>query len=165
MLGAAFEVITTAHFLLASTNLPFRCSSDEDCSLNGLCGNHGRDGETSCVCDAAWVGDACDSLALIPVPADTKGRVWPPSSNTSGWGANILFRNASWHMVSSEIADHCGLHTWTHNSFLRHSVSVTVDGKVNEALAGPYVAREVVMPYFSHNAMPHTLPNKTGEHD
>jgi hypothetical protein len=64
-------------------------------------------------------------------------------------------------MVASEMSGHCGLHTWTHNSFLRHTVSVTVDGKVNAALDGPFVARESVMSWFSHNAMPYTLPNGT----
>lgn len=135
--------------------LALSCRTDEDCSLNGLC-----DTKTSaCACDAAWKGTACDALALIDVPNDTLGRVWPPDGNTSSWGANILFRNGSWHMVVSEMAGHCGLHTWTHNSFLRHAVSRTADGRVNAALAGPYAAREAVMPWFSHNAMPYALPN------
>ena len=71
----------------------------------------------------------------------------------------VLFRNGSWHMVVSEIEGHCGLHTWTHNSFVRHATSVTVDGRANAALAGPYSPRETVLPWFAHNAMPHTLPN------
>jgi hypothetical protein len=64
-------------------------------------------------------------------------------------------------MVVSEIGDHCGLHTWTHNSFLRHATAITTDGEPNAALSGPYLPREVVLPYFAHNAMPHTLPNGT----
>ena len=118
-------------------------------------------------CSRACILPFSGAQALIPVPAGTLGQIWPmgssgqPDHSTSSWGANVLLRNGSWHMVASEMSDHCGLHTWTHNSFLRHAVSPVADGRVNEALDGPFQPREQVLPYFSHNAMPYTLPNGT----
>eukprot|EP01079_Euglenida_sp_SAG-EU17-18_P006036 gene6036-5905_t len=111
-------------------------------------------------------------------------------SDTSSWGANILLRNGTYHMVASEMSGHCGLHTWTHNSFLRcftvrHPPALPArQGACCEhppalgpavplwqapsprhasapALEGPYTARESVLGWFSHNAMPYTLPNGT----
>jgi hypothetical protein len=36
------------------------CKTNKDCSLNGVCTSG------ACVCDAAWEGDKCQTLALLP---------------------------------------------------------------------------------------------------
>ena len=51
--------------LLASTALA--CSSDVDCSLNGVCSTAGG-GE----CDAPWTGSVCGVLAYKTTPASGK---------------------------------------------------------------------------------------------
>ena len=53
-------VLTHTFFLIATTlqSTNGKCSTSEDCSLNGDCTN------AECVCDPAWTGAACDVLAF-----------------------------------------------------------------------------------------------------
>ncbi len=44
---------------------PFRCRSNEDCQLNGQCSSAG-----ACQCDAAWKGEQCQLLNLLPASID-----------------------------------------------------------------------------------------------
>ena len=45
------------------------CLSDLDCHLNGVCDL--APGVGRCVCDAAWRGESCAELALLPsTPGD-----------------------------------------------------------------------------------------------
>ena len=51
-----------------------KCSSDADCSYNGKCGGGGGTHTSArneaakgvCSCDAAWAGDRCQTLQLLP---------------------------------------------------------------------------------------------------
>ena len=106
---------------------PAGCKSAADCSGNGVCAS-----ATTCRCDPAWAGDKCQTMHLVPgsvtsglrqidVPADGAGAPNNGSTipgNTSTWGGATVFDPATktWFMWATELADHCGMHTWTTNS-------------------------------------------------
>jgi hypothetical protein len=94
-----------------------KCSGS--CSMNGICTANGE-----CQCDPAWVGDACQTLAILPavkdsglrqinVPAD--GPNGTIAGNTSTWGGAVLYdpKHRLWFMWATELTAHCGMHTWT----------------------------------------------------
>lgn len=45
---------------------PFKCNSGYDCQLNGKCNTASQ----RCECDAAWTGDMCEQLNLLPAKPD-----------------------------------------------------------------------------------------------
>lgn len=74
------------------------CTSDEACSLNGVCQNG------ACVCDIPWIGQSCGQLAFRPTPpggAFGFGKPWA----TTSWGGNAVYQNSTrlWHLYVTEI--------------------------------------------------------------
>ena len=65
---------------------PFRCTTDLDCSLNGIC-NH-----STCACDGGWKGASCEQLDLLPVEGAIRPAYPPPAlgANTTSWGGSVL---------------------------------------------------------------------------
>ena len=58
------------------------CTSDDDCSLNGVCNaDSGR-----CDCDAEWSGAECGVLNLLPT---SRAAGFKPA-NQSSWGGSII---------------------------------------------------------------------------
>jgi hypothetical protein len=107
------------------------CSSDEHCSLNGIC-TAGK-----CLCTASWTGHNCQHLALQPVPK-IAGYGWNP--NITSWGGSI-YHNASdptglYHLYVTEETDGKGLNSWISNSQIIHAVAT--------APSGPYRRKGVV---------------------
>lgn len=107
------------------------CSSDEHCSLNGICA------AGKCLCTASWRGHNCQYLALQPVPK-VAGYGWNP--NISSWGGSI-YHNASdssglYHLYVTEETDGKGLNSWISNSQIIHAVATTP--------LGPYRRKDVV---------------------
>lgn len=120
------------------------------CSLNGIL----ERASSSCKCDPGWAGSDCGALNLGPT-ADSAvgaGRIYPPStSKTSSWGGGVVQRGGKFHLYVSEMSEHCGLGTWSTNSFIRHAEADTVDG--------PYTPRDPpVLGAWAHNAMPWVTP-------
>jgi len=56
------------------------CSTDRDCSLNGVCS------AGACSCDPGWDGEQCTQLKLLPV----RNAFGYRNSTTSTWGGNII---------------------------------------------------------------------------
>jgi hypothetical protein len=127
------------------------CTVDEDCSLNGVCQANG-----SCRCDAAWGGDACQLLQLVP-PAKVIPAYPPPelAANTTSWGGSVIAdpKTGLWHMYAAEMLNGCGMSTWATNSIIRHAVA--------DKPEGPYAQKEMVMSYFSHNPTAAVAPDGT----
>ena len=96
------------------------CVRDSDCSYNGACSQDG-----SCICDSAWEGDRCQTLALRPTTRTAGLRAVDDGRNTSTWGgATLLDRETGvFHMWASEMLHHCGIESWTTNSHVVHAVS------------------------------------------
>jgi hypothetical protein len=57
------------------------CTEDLNCSLNGVC----RPSDGACVCDAGWMGSACEQLDLLPMPP-MPAYGWDP--NVTSWGGS-----------------------------------------------------------------------------
>lgn len=127
------------------------CTSDLDCSLNGECI------ESVCHCDAAWWGDRCDKLALVPAsvsaPSAYGGGSHTP--NVSSWGGNILRGDdGKYHLWVSEFAEGCGLTAWLNNSMISHAVAATP--------MGPFTKRDTSLGIFAHNVVPVRAPASFG---
>jgi len=169
--GKVFTVFSADHYTgikLSITELPHHmsvaagCTKDTDCSLNGVCA------AGICTCDSGWIGDKCQTLDLIPGPRTSGYRNIndPLLGNTSSWGGGSWYdaKDGKWYMWATELADHCGMHTWTTNSqtirassaaatghYQREAVQIGIwshEVVVTRGPAGEYVA------YFSYNANP-----------
>jgi len=68
------------------------------CNLNGVL-NAGE-----CLCDAAWTGASCDTLAVLPVPRHAGYR----QPHTSSWGGNAVYDNTTelYHGFFSDLVNH-----------------------------------------------------------
>eukprot|EP00937_MAST-01D_sp_MAST-1D-sp2_P004571 g4571.t1 len=125
----------------------FRCATDIDCQLNGMCANG------TCKCDDAWGGEDCGDLQLEPgtvaygcLPEGLDHGA-PPDCDFTSWGGGPPVYDASrqkWVLFVSEMAGHCGLSVWQHMSTI---VRATADHP-----AGPYVRDALVVGAESHNA-------------
>ena len=122
---------------------PFRCSSDEDCSLNGVCDS--ATGE--CECDKPWHGATdCSRLVFKPAPVSSCGKACAyhamAQQNTS-WGGSVLHHNGTYFMAAAEMEGGCTLGQWQTNSQVALAVSSTP--------LAPYSKLSVAVPPWSHN--------------
>ena len=82
------------------------CAVDEQCELNGRC-VAGR-----CACEAAWSGEHCSVLNLLPA---TKGHGYRNTSaaglRVSSWGGGVIWDEGTklWNMFAAEFEEGCGL--------------------------------------------------------
>ena len=118
--------------------------------MNGVCTAGGE-----CQCDPAWVGDACQTLAILPavkesglrqinVPAG--GPNGTIAGNTSTWGGAVLYdaKYKLWFMWATELTAHCGMHTWTTQSHtIRASSPTPLGSYTREAEQFPIWSHEV----------------------
>jgi hypothetical protein len=130
---------------------PTPCKTTADCSYNGKCAYQRR----RCECDAAWLGDRCQTLALLPTTRtaglralDDKGQ------NTSTWGGSIILDSDTGvqHMWAAEMLANCGINSWTTNSRVVHAVST--DGTNFQRLNG---SEREVWPAFRCAQSPGTV--------
>eukprot|EP00040_Diaphanoeca_grandis_P044810 m.13662 g.13662 ORF g.13662 m.13662 type:complete len:495 (+) comp9802_c0_seq1:147-1631(+) len=121
------------------------CNQTIDCSLNGEC-----DLQTGkCVCDAAWKGDDCAQLNLIP--ADSLDGAYQHTvvnpavaTNTSSWGGLPLKGpDGKYHLFASQFVQNCTLGMWNPAS--------TVIRAVADNPFGPFTFAETVLGTFHHN--------------
>ena len=122
------------------------CSSEYDCSLNGMCIS------SICECDDGWRGATCGQLDLLAPAAVTAA--YEPVNGTS-WGGTVIRapQAVGYHMFVAEMVNGCGMQTWATNSIIRHAVAAHPEG--------PYTAAEVVMPPFAHNPTAIRAPDGT----
>lgn len=108
------------------------CTTDEDCSLNGVCANGG------CDCVPEWTADDCGVLNLAPA----RRHAGFHEPNSSSWGGSIVFDGDLYHMFASRMVNHCGLSDWGSNSEVVRATAGEGEG--------PYVYEETVVPHFAH---------------
>lgn len=121
------------------------CSSDLDCSLNGLC-VAGR-----CECNAAWKGVQCEQFDQLP----TALRMDIKELNVTTWGAGTLPRSVQgrYHLYAAEMVGNCGITTWQSNSQVVHLTSDTP--------TGPWTRQGVAIPLWAHCPSVAVTPNDT----
>lgn len=125
---------TSALFLLVAV---YSCTTDEDCSLLGVCSGG------VCQCSKGWRGEDCGTLDLLPAPVPPLNGYNVP--NTSSWGAGVLADPGTglYQMFVAEFVNHCGLQTWHNNSRIIRATSSNP--------TGPYQYVEEIVPFYSHN--------------
>ncbi|KAF1848452.1 uncharacterized protein K460DRAFT_364443 [Cucurbitaria berberidis CBS 394.84] len=133
------------------------CTTDEDCSLNGICAPQTH----SCLCDAGWFGSDCGHLDLAPATRWTgynhTNYTDPTYYNTRGnssWGGQIIQDRgdpALFHLLVDQFGHGCGLSAWRPTSFVARAESRT-------GPQGPYTWVQNVTGSFRHNAYVHWYP-------
>ncbi|GME28287.1 hypothetical protein GTA08_BOTSDO01148 [Neofusicoccum parvum] len=126
------------------------CTTDENCSLNGVC----SDG--SCICDPGWRSADCGELDLYPATKfsgynHTNATASDPySGGTAGnasWGGQILQDRddeRKFHLITSQFAHGCGLNGWKPFSTIIRAESTT-------GPRGPYTWAQELFGPFAHN--------------
>lgn len=138
---------------------PQSCSSDADCSYNGICLRT----TSLCECSAEWTGDRCQTLKLAPALSRDAGlRARDEDRNTSTWGGSVLLDDdgETLHMWAAEMLNHCGIDSWTTNSHIIHAVCRKSNGTKRDACTRFERIGEV-WPAFSHE--PNVVRAPTGE--
>lgn len=128
-----------------------KCTTDEDCSLNGVCTSG------SCVCYPPWGGKdgTCGEFLFKPItgPAETNG--YPgKSENVTSWGGNVIFYDGLYHLFVAEMSNNCTLAQWGSNSRCAHAISSTPEG--------PYERIDIALPTWCHNPQVSYIPNGGG---
>lgn len=134
-----------AALLLAASGLgtaAAACTTDEDCSLNGVCSSGGL-----CACDPGWVGPSCGALNISTVdPAAGYNHV---GDGTSSWGGAALLDEADglYHLMYAKMEGRgCTLSAWTTNSACWHATAPSPTGPFTDV--GP------IMGPWCHNPVP-----------
>eukprot|EP00041_Stephanoeca_diplocostata_P009712 m.151419 g.151419 ORF g.151419 m.151419 type:complete len:397 (-) comp17859_c1_seq5:204-1394(-) len=135
VLAAAHD---TSLFLSLNSTSEFKCHTDLDCQLNGIC----EVSTNTCKCDAAWVGSNCGSLNLISPGSYAYA---PPKSSAWGGGPPVKDpESGKYVLFVTQIANNCGLSEWQHMSTIVRATATSPEG--------PYVEEELVVPTQAHNA-------------
>ena len=158
----ATAATTTA---LASASVLPKCTSDLDCSLNGVCDK----ASGVCACDEPWTSnlDGANTLPACGFLRFSKGGSPDESTSQSpagvfhgvtkqwtSWGTSVVFgKDKQYHAFIAEMANECGLGTWQQNSQVVHAVAATP--------AGPFKRVDVVVPPLSHNPQVMIAPDGT----
>ncbi|KAF2134465.1 hypothetical protein P153DRAFT_371857 [Dothidotthia symphoricarpi CBS 119687] len=144
--------------LLTSIGAAQPCSTDEDCSLNGLCTptpSSNNNQTATCICDPGWIGPDCGRLDLAPATRWTGYNHTNFTSPThygtrgnSSWGGQILQDRTDptlFHLIADQFAGGCGLSGWRPASFV-------VRAESRNGPQGPYEWAQNVTGSFRHNA-------------
>jgi len=115
------------------------CSGPADCSYNGDC--NGATG--ACSCDAAWLGEHCSILNLLPMPRNSGFNVSTTIGGSWGGSVNLDEDDGKWHMHVAQFENKCGFNQWASNSRIVHAVADAADGG--------FVMRDTVHDVWAHN--------------
>ena len=121
---------------------PFRCATDDDCSLNGICDASSG----ACACDAPWGGAQCERLRFRPAPVSACGKACAYHADGSGntsWGGAVLPVGSGFVMAAAEMEGSCGLGQWQTNSQVALATA--------SSPLGPYTKTRVAVAPWSHN--------------
>eukprot|EP01052_Picozoa_sp_SAG31_P008332 SAG31_NODE_419_length_15872_cov_21.857985_1_plen_403_part_00 len=115
------------------------CSSDDDCSLLGVCVPEGPQHVRRCKCDAGWRGTDCGEADLLPLdPAAGYA-----NASAASWGGRAVFADGRWHLFVTEMAHRCPLILFMNNSAVVRAEA--------DAPQGPYTHKQTILPPFHHN--------------
>ena len=128
-----FTLLILCFCVQSSLVLGSVCTTDDDCSLNGVCTSG------SCKCYLAWTGATCGFLSFQPGPAING---YGNSPRVNAWGGNSVFFDGEYHLYVSEMCNNCSLADWWRNSQIVHAVA--------SSPFGPYTRKDVALSAFAH---------------
>ena len=134
-----YLLLSFAFALFSGPVLAQGCTSDEACSLNGVCA------ENQCVCDPGWRGDECGQLDLQPAARVSGYNI--TGEGTSTWGARIVHDPVDrqlYHLFAAEFTVGCGLEYW-------YPFSRIIRAESTHGPTGPYKFAAEVAGTFAHN--------------
>lgn len=152
ILASCFTALTSAS----------SCTTDDDCSLNGLCLSASNTTlPSTCHCDPGWFGDDCGRLDLAPATRYSGYNFTNFTSpdhysnrGNSSWGGQIIQDRDDpklFHLIYDQFAHGCGLSGWRPTSFIARAES-------RVGPQGPYVWKQNVTGSFRHNAYVYWSP-------
>jgi hypothetical protein len=158
------SVVSTPLFIGAMMSAAAQavCTTDEDCSLNGLC-TSGK-----CICDEGWTtlhgasdSNECGQLDFAPAAVSACGPACAFHGGeggvdvlTSSWGGNVnKGDDGKYWLLAAEMAQQCSLKHWTTNS--------QVVAAVADAPEGPFVRQNIALPPWAHNPETVRAPDGT----
>ncbi|KUL90946.1 hypothetical protein ZTR_00828 [Talaromyces verruculosus] len=115
------------------------CSTDEDCSLNGVCQ------QGICRCDPGWTGSDCGQLDFQPATRNTGYN--RTAEGISSWGGKIVQDpndHKTFHLILAQFAHNCVLWNWAPYSTIVRATS-------KSGPEGPYQFDEEIVGTFAHN--------------
>lgn len=115
------------------------CTTDEDCSLNGVCSRG------ACVCDAGWTASDCGALDIRP--AKRPSGYNRTDENISSWGSKIVQDPVDknlYHMFAAQFSHNCGLDYWA-------PYSTVIRAESRTGPAGPFTFADEIIGHFAHN--------------
>lgn len=115
------------------------CTSDHDCSLNGICK------DSQCRCDLGWKSDDCGVLDIRPAKPHSGYNL--TAQGTSSWGSRIVrdpHDRGLYHLFAAEFTHGCGLDYWAPYSRIIRAES-------RRGPAGPYTFAAQIQGTFAHN--------------
>eukprot|EP01063_Lacrimia_lanifica_P000402 TRINITY_DN101_c0_g1_i1.p1 TRINITY_DN101_c0_g1~~TRINITY_DN101_c0_g1_i1.p1 ORF type:complete len:382 (+),score=129.96 TRINITY_DN101_c0_g1_i1:60-1205(+) len=130
----------------AAAALAAGCTTDLDCSLNGVCADN------ACVCDKGWTAEDCGAFDLGKTVKENGFF----ATNESSWGGTMLRSmiqpDGQSTMLASHMTEHCGLGAWNTNSEIGIMTAPSP--------LGPYTQAGTAVPRFAHN--PFIMPGPKG---
>ena len=136
----ALTLALSAQSTAAAVSSDGACASSMDCALNGDCV------AGQCRCDAYFSGSAnCSVMSFAKVEKAAGKAPGYYNSTEASWGGFPILNDGKWNHIHAQMKNHCPLGSWTSNSIVARSVSVS--GKPE----GPYAFAEELLPPFAHN--------------
>lgn len=100
------------------------------------------------MCDHPWGGSDCSVFRFQPAPV---AAAYGLSPKVTAWGGLPVLLDNTYHLLVTEIVNHCGLTAWGSNSRVIHATS--------NNLLGPYTYQNEAIPVWSHN--PHIIVDRS----
>jgi len=143
----ALSVVSLVSLAMQASAVTRGCSSDLDCSLNGACV------QGTCICDAAWGGESCGQLQLLPADLtegyDHLTRTFDNNSVAS-WGATqVVGDDGLYHTYVGELTGHCGIEGYETNEQIVHATSQSREGPWQRQ--GPVMGPVAVCPHATRS--------------
>ena len=128
------------------------CSSSMDCSLSGSCDHT----TGNCSCNIGWKGYRCNELVLLPANKSSGYNQNEGGNHMSSWGGSPFYdhESASYHLITSEMTNHCGMNSWQVNSRI-------IDAEATNGFNSKYERKQVLELPFAHE--PNTAIGPNGE--
>ena len=135
------------------------CTTDEDCSLNGVCNVSTGGAPGVCSCDVPWIGHRCQTLELAAGEVGLHGlplcAYHGDGVNSTSWGGSVLHapEDGKYYMWVASMVNNCTMAEWTTNS----EVVLAESGSP----LGPFERVKTIVEPWAHNPQAIRAPDNT----